>query len=169
MMQKDQSKNAKVKPAPPPSDNNNSDNTVRVVFEVKLRPVDQKLPYRVTMANEVVQRMSETIHRGKFFPPTKGDITLEINIVACSEGDRCGRLCCAELGVGWVMLDCDWLLMEGDAKLTEPKKEKLRKTGALGFADCWYDNYGQYTLFYELCYKMVERIGTKSAKALLKL
>jgi hypothetical protein len=33
------------------------------------------------------------------------------------------RICCAELGVGWVMLDCEWLLMRGDAKLTKPKTE----------------------------------------------
>jgi hypothetical protein len=167
-MPKDQSENAKVKPAPL-SDNNSSSNTARVVIDVWLRPEDQTSTHRLTMANEVVDRMSETIHRGKFFPPTKGDITLKITVVACSEGDRYGRICCAELGVGWVMLDCEWLLMRGDAKLTQPETEKLRETGALGFADVCDNEYGQHTILNDLCYKMAERIGKKSAKALRKL
>jgi hypothetical protein len=69
-MTKEHSENAKVEPAPPSSDNNK---TIRVVFEVKLRPKDQKVADRVTLANKVVERMSETIELGNFFPPSKGD------------------------------------------------------------------------------------------------
>jgi hypothetical protein len=162
-MTKDQSENAKVKP---PADNNN---TVRVAFEVKLRPKDQKVPNRVTMANDVVERMSETIlQKGNFFPPNKRDITLKVTVVACSEGSRWGRICCGELGVGWVMLDCEWLLARGDTKLTEPTTETLRSSGAAGFSDVCDANFGQNTLLNELCYKMSEQIGNKSAKALRK-
>jgi hypothetical protein len=159
-MTNDQSENAKVQP---PSDNNS---TVRVAVEVKLRPKDQKVPNRVAMANAIVERMLETIQSGNFFPPNKGDITLKVTVMACSEGSRCGRICCGELGVGWVMLDCEWLLARGDAKLTEPRTEKLRDSGAIGFSDVCEANYGQHLLLNELCYKMSEQIGTKSARAL---
>jgi hypothetical protein len=55
-----------VEPAPPSSDNNK---TIRVVFEVELRPKDKKVPDRATLANKVVERMSETIQLGSFSPP----------------------------------------------------------------------------------------------------
>jgi hypothetical protein len=140
---KEQGENEKVEPAPPSSDNNK---TIRVVFEVELLPKDQ-----------VVERMSERIEKGDFFPTSKGDITLKISVLACSEGSRCGRICCAELGVGWVMLDCEWLLMTGDAtkltKPTKPKTESLRSSGAIGFRDVCDANYGENTILNDLCYK----------------
>jgi hypothetical protein len=165
-MTKDQSEPAKVEPAPPSPDNTK---TIRVVFELELRPKDQKMPDRVTLANKVVERMSETIQQGNFFPPNKGDITLKIAVVACSEGSRCGRICCGELGMGWVMLDCDWLLMRDDAKLTKPKTESLRSSGAIGFTDICDANFGENTILNDLCYKMAEKIGKKSATALSNL
>jgi hypothetical protein len=165
-MTKDQSETTKVEPAPPSADKNT---TIRVVFELELRPKDQKVPDRVTLANKVVERMSETIFRGNFFPPSKGDITLKITVVACSEGSRWGRICCGELGMGWVMLDCDWLLMRGDAKLTEPKTQSLRSSGAIGFTDMCDENFGENTILNDLCYKMAEKIGKKSAAALSHL
>jgi hypothetical protein len=163
-MPKDQSEIAS------PSDDNNNNN-VRVVFEVKLRRRDQRVPRRVTIANEVVECMSETFQRGNFFAQIKGEITLKINIVACSEGNRCCRIFFAETCVGWVILDCEWLLMRGDVKLTEPKTEKLRWSGMTDTQclDVCDENYGQYDLLNDLCYKMAEQIGEKSAKALRKL
>jgi hypothetical protein len=158
-MKKDQSETAKLEPARPSSDYIKA---IRLVF-------DQKVPDRGTLANKVVERMSETIQRGSFFPPNKGDITLKITVVACSEGSRCGRICCGELGVGWVMLDCDWLLMRGDTKLTKPKTESLRSSGALGFTDVCEANYGENTILNDLCYKMAETIGQESAMALSRL
>jgi hypothetical protein len=148
---KEQGENEKVEPAPPSSDNNK---TIRVVFEVELLPKDQ-----------VVERMSERIEKGDFFPTSKGDITLKITVLACSEGSRCGRICCAELGVGWVVLECEWLLMRGDAILTV-KTEKLRDSGAIGFADLSDADYGHDTLVYELSLKMARTIGHKADLAL---
>jgi hypothetical protein len=121
-MTKDKSETAKVSSAPPSSDYIKA---IRVVCEVELRPKDQKVPDRVILANKVVERMSETIQRGSFFPPNKGDITLKITVMACSEGSRCGRICCGELGVGWVMLDCDWLLMRGAAKSQKSRQNRF--------------------------------------------
>ncbi len=93
---------------------------------------------------------------------------MKITVVACSEGSRRRRICCGELGVGWVMLECEWLPVRGDAKLTESKTETLRSSGAAGFSDVCDANFGQNTLLNELCYKMSEQIGNKSAKALRK-
>jgi hypothetical protein len=104
------------------------------------------VPDRVTLANKVVELMSETIQRGSFFPPGKGDITLMIIVVACSEGSRCGRICCTDLGAGWVMLDCEWVLMRGDAKLTKPKTESLRFSGGIGCTDVCDADYGENTI-----------------------
>jgi hypothetical protein len=165
-MTEDKHENLKMKPAPPPSDNITT--TVRLVFEVMLK--DKKVtPRQLTLANEVVTRMTETIQKGHFFPPNAGDITLTITIVACSEGSRYGRLCCGELGVGWVVLECEWLLMRGDVKLTTTKTEKLRDSGAIGFADLCDANYGENTLLMDLCVRMAVQIGKKSAIALGKL
>jgi hypothetical protein len=165
-MTKDQSETAKWEPAPPSSDYIKA---IRLAFEVELRPKDQKVPGRVALANKVVERMSETIQRGSFFPPNKGDITLKIKVVACSEGSRCGRICCGELGVGWVKLDCEWLLMRGDAKLTKPKTESLRSSGAIGFSDVYDANYGENTLLNNLYYEMATQIAKNSATALSHL
>jgi hypothetical protein len=106
-----------------------------------------------------VERMSETIEKGDFLPTSKGNIILKITVLACSGGSRFGRICCAELGVGWVMLDCEWLLMTGDAKLTKttkptkPKTESLRSSGAIGFTDVCDASYGENTISNDLCYK----------------
>ncbi len=64
-MTKDKSETAKVSPAPPSSDYIKA---IHVVCEVELRPKDKKVPDRVTLANKVVERMSETIQLGNFFP-----------------------------------------------------------------------------------------------------
>ncbi len=165
-MTKDQSENVKVNPTPPPFDNNN---TVReLVFEVKLRRKDQEVPGRLRIAYEVAKRIVETIQSGFCFHTIHGDITLKITVVACSEGNRCARIFCAETCIGWVILDCEWFLMRGDTYLTEPKTEKLRWSGIWDFQglDVCYENYGEYTLLDIFCYKMAEKIAKKAAKAL---
>ncbi len=67
------------------------------------------------------------------------------------------------------MLDCEWLLMTGDAKLTEPMTETLRSSGAAGISDVCDANFGENTLLNELCYTMSEQIGTNSADAVLTM
>ena len=157
-------------PSAAPSASNT--NTVHeIVFEVTLRRKDRGVPGRLRIAYQVAKRIANTIQSGFFFHPIHGDITLKIIVVACSAGNRCARIFCAETCVGWVILDCEWFLMRGDTYLTEPKTEKLRWSGMWDVQglDACYENYGEYTLLNNFCYKMAERIATKAAEALNNL
>uniref|UniRef100_A0A7S3LFD6 Uncharacterized protein n=1 Tax=Amphora coffeiformis TaxID=265554 RepID=A0A7S3LFD6_9STRA len=44
-------------------------------------------------------------------PDTSGPI-LHVDVLQCTQGSRCGRICCAELGMGWVVLEVSWRLTQ---------------------------------------------------------
>lgn len=67
-----------------------------------------------------------------------------------------GRICCAELGVGWVVLEIKWKLLA--KKKTDTKEQdgqeivvcegtkKLRDSGGIGFIDMCESDFGENIL-----------------------
>lgn len=127
-------------------------NDVSVDISIDLREKDQSQHYRKALAEKLAQRMREgTLDH--MFPCSKtGDattlrLTLKIVITACSEGNRMGRMCCAELGLGWVKLHMDWSLWKDpNERLTDSKTEKFHDTASIGFEDLCDAEYGEHAL-----------------------
>lgn len=66
---------------------------------------------------------------------TKGNV-LVITIKQCSKGGRWARMCCAELGMGWMRLSMRWELKDskGGAALASGECH-LEDSGNIGFSD----------------------------------
>jgi hypothetical protein len=65
----------------------------------------------------------------------KKQLTLAIKITRCTEGSRMGRICCAELGMGWALFHFSWQLKHHKIKIIGVEKEAFGDAGAIGFAD----------------------------------
>jgi hypothetical protein len=145
-----------------------SANDMKVVFTLELRDCDKKSRYRVNLANQVVEFMTREFSLYSWYTTNKEDaITLNVTIIACSEGSRWGRMCCGELGVGWVLLKLNWHLLSKDNKrLTNPTGERLRDSGALGFADLCEENFGEQRMLTYLASEAADTIAMKARSAL---
>jgi hypothetical protein len=145
-----------------------SANDVKVAFILELRDKDKQNPYRVNLANQVVELMTTAFGAYSWYTTNKEEaITLNVTIIACSEGSRWGRICCGELGVGWVLLKLNWHLLSQDNKrLTEPTEEKFRDSGAIGCVDMCEDKFGEQTMLTCFASEAARTIARKASSAL---
>lgn len=110
------------------------------------------------LANQAVERLTRLINIGR------PDAAIDINIEMCTEGSRWGRICCGELGMGWIVLNLTWQL-QGNP---EPARRiKLRDSGAIGFTDVCEPNYGENLLLNDMTVRAARKI-TKEALELLQ-
>lgn len=141
-------------------------NVAVLIQNKKMRLLSQRhahvmVEVRSTMINALTQH----------FPDERGDVALKIDLLAVDEGDRVGRMCCSGLGVGWVVLKAEWQLLRGDTPLmSQPKKEKLRDSGMIGFADCC-DREGDsgHRKLLELAAQMAQSIALEAKDKLNQL
>jgi hypothetical protein len=145
-----------------------SANDMKASFTINLRDADKKHPYRIELANQVVEFMTTAFGSGGILTLTNDEraTTLNVTITACSEGSRCGRICCGELGVGWVVLKASWHLSRDNKQLTEPTKERFRDSGAIGCADLCDEKFGEHALLTTLTTAAAHTIATKATRAL---
>jgi hypothetical protein len=144
-----------------------SANDMKVAFTLELRDEDKQNPYRINLANQVIQLMTTAFGAdASYITKNEKAITLNVTITACSEGSRLGRICCGELGVGWVVLKLKWHLSKDNKRLTEPTKERFRDSGAIGLADVCADNFGEQTMLTYLASEAAKTIARKASNAL---
>lgn len=96
----------------------------------------------------------------------EGGVELKISFLQCTKGSRWGRMCCGELGMGWVVLELDWSLVEGDKVLKQPAKFKLRDSGAAGISDLCDSDYGENVLLTQLCQEAARKIVREATPVL---
>jgi len=137
---------------------------VVVVFKNKMRMQSQRDAHYVI---ECRHTMSNVLADAECYPSDKGDISLKISLLKCTEGDRCGRICCGKLGMGWVVLKAEWQLVQKDGTpLAAKHHEKLRDSGGLGGClDLCQRDIG-HTRLIELADEMARKIARESKKEL---
>ncbi|KAL3893227.1 MAG: hypothetical protein SGARI_008304 [Bacillariaceae sp.] len=88
-----------------------------------------------------------------------GKQTIKIDILQCTEGSRCGRICCSEIGVGWVVLEIKWQLLQGKRDIVVAQgKDKLRDGGSIGCADMCSSDVGENALLKQMAPKLAKDI-----------
>lgn len=143
-------------------------NSVRIMFNVSGSAGET--------VNRVIDAMGAKLKETIPNCNEKGSNTLTIDILQCTEGSRWGRVCCSEVGVGWVVLEVSWKLVAGKEVIppdaTPPKilcegTKKLRDGGNLGFADLCEPKLGESTLVEDMVPRLVIKISTQVQSAML--
>ena len=134
---------------------------------------DLKVVYNINGGDESTNRVCDRLDKElqslkKFTTGSPKILTLEI--IRCTEGSRWGRICCAELGEGWIILKIRWALtIEGSPETVLATGEsKLEDSGNIGCSDLCDSNYGEHALLDILTPKLVEKI-TLSVRPSLSL
>ena len=99
--------------------------------------------------------------------------TLSIVVLQCTAGSRWGRACCAELGMGWVVLEIQWKLTSsstGDDTVACLAQgcEKRRDAGNMGFGDFCSSDVGERALFDDMVPKLATIMAEGVKQGLLK-
>jgi hypothetical protein len=148
---------------------------VRVVCKVDLRKKDKLRIANAELVDQVCEKLKEEFNKNRdasfiFDDQLEGGIALITTVVACSVGSRWGRMCCGELGAGWVVLHVQWHLENEDGmKLTEPKTEKVRDSGVIGFEDLCDADFGPHTVKFELSKRAAKTISAEAKSAILRM
>jgi hypothetical protein len=68
-----------------------------------------------------------------------------VNIDNCTPGDRCGRICCGEFGVGWAVLGISWSVDQDGNEVSSMhrNRKEFASSGACRFADLCDENIGE--------------------------
>jgi hypothetical protein len=93
---------------------------------------------------------------------SNNSIMLNLNILQCTEGSRWGRICCGELGLGWIVLETKWELVDEKGCVLVKGASKLRDSGALGCVDMCANDYGEQSLLKTITPNLAKEIKSKS-------
>ena len=95
---------------------NYSLNDLGIEISSDLANEDKKVLFRVGYVKTLAAEMKQPFSQHLGIPVEESNKTkpllLKIVITRCSEGDRCGRICCAELGMGWVVFAFHWSIVD---------------------------------------------------------
>ena len=128
--------------------------------------VGVKIRYKISGGGEIVNRVIERLNKelgvlknGSNNP----NMCLNLNILQCTEGSRWGRICCGELGAGWIVLEIKWELIDEKKGCVLVKgRSKLRDSVAIGCADVCESNYGEENLLNTMTPNLATEIKSKS-------
>lgn len=87
---------------------------------------------------------------------------LNIKILQCTEGSRMGRICCAEMGVGWVVLEIQWALKDEKGNVLANGSKKLQDSGNIGIADLCASDIGERRLLDTMAPKLAAEIKSNT-------
>ena len=123
-----------------------------------------KINYEISGGGEIVNRVIERMNKelSVLKNGSNGSTVLNLSILQCTEGDRWGRICCGELGVGWIVLEIEWNLKDEKGCVLVQGASKLRDSGVVGFSDLCDNYYGEKNLINTLTPKLAEEIKSKS-------
>ena len=124
-----------------------------------------KINYEISGGGEIVNRVIERMNKELSVLKNgskNGSTVLNLSILQCTEGDRWGRICCGELGVGWIVLEIEWKLKDEKGCVLVNGASKLRDSGVVGCSDLCDNYYGEKNLINTLTPKLAEEIKSKS-------
>jgi len=128
--------------------------------------VGVKIKYEISGGGEIVNRVIERMNKELDVLKNGSNnpiMSLNLNILQCTEGSRWGRMCCAEVGVGWIVLEIKWELIDENKGCVLVKgASKLRDSAAIGFADLCESNYGEENLLNTMTPNLATEIKSKS-------
>ena len=146
------------------SRNSNNNDDIKIVYDFPSKGAGE-------IVNRVMDRLNECFK--KTFPnlivesTSKSRYVLTVTLLQCTEGSRWGRICCGELGVGWVVLEIQWKLTDTVTSIVLTKgTKKLRDSGAIGFVDMCKSDMGEVALLDEMTPKLANKIALASLNAL---
>lgn len=116
------------------------------------------IEYHVYNAGEIVNRVIEALNsslaRNGIENNKQGSRTLSIEILECTDGSRWGRICCAELGYGWIILDARWKVKDMDGKILKQGTKVWNDSGAIGLDDVCESDLGEKRLLGDMTPKL---------------
>jgi hypothetical protein len=107
------------------------------------------------IAQEVMDIISTRLHSQL---ELGNGIALLIRIDQCSKGSAWSRMCCGELGCGWVVLETKWSLWQDHTPLIPTQTETMYDSGALGCADLNDSHHADKALRHKLAPHMADKI-----------
>ena len=105
-----------------------------------------KIEFDITDGDEITNRFCDRLEKELTRVKRRcvGDVLL-ITIKQCSKGGRWTRMCCAELGMGWVRLVIHWALKNSNGEVLASGSCHLEDSGNIGCSDI-FDRSVPYTL-----------------------
>ena len=112
------------------------------------------------ITNRVIERLKNELESLKEYFQLSTEV-LTLNIIQCTDGSRWGRMCCGELGVGWIVLEIKWRLIDEYQSVLVEGASKLHHSGGIGCADIMEKDFGENSLLNSLAPKLAEEIKAK--------
>mmetsp|Transcript_48506 Transcript_48506/g.48867 ORF Transcript_48506/g.48867 Transcript_48506/m.48867 type:complete len:135 (-) Transcript_48506:106-510(-) len=127
-----------------------------------------KIVYDISAGDEMTNRVVDCLNKelAELKSSTKGSPkVLKLDINSCTKGSRWGRMCCAELGMGWIKLQVKWTLMLEKELLVEGTWKGDDAAG-IGFTDLCDSDAGENILLHKLVPKLAADIKAKTRSSL---